>query len=61
VERKRADAYKELALRLERKRKLGSLEEKLETKQNLLGKGQRKKVKGANGRVSYRWKAVRQK
>jgi U3 small nucleolar RNA-associated protein 11 len=61
VERARALAYKELALRLQRKKKLTTMVADIEQRRNLLGKGRRFKEKGPNGTTVYRWQAQRKK
>ena len=61
--RQKEKKYKELEERIKRERKLNLLRIQLDTQKNLLGKGQRKKIKEAQGDrpAVYRWKMKRKR
>jgi U3 small nucleolar RNA-associated protein 11 len=61
--RQKEKKYKELEERIKRERKLNLLRIQLQTQKNLLGKGQRKKIKDAQGDrpAVYKWKMKRKR
>jgi U3 small nucleolar RNA-associated protein 11 len=62
--RRKASAYRELSQRLERQQKLAALASKMDFDKQLMGKGRKRKLAGAEGSSSqpvYRWKRERKK
>eukprot|EP00940_MAST-03C_sp_MAST-3C-sp2_P002507 g2507.t1 len=63
IERRREKAYVELKERKKREKKLSALRSHLQLQKNLSGKGQRRKVKDAQGNrpAVYKWKQRRKR
>mmetsp|Transcript_3255 Transcript_3255/g.7617 ORF Transcript_3255/g.7617 Transcript_3255/m.7617 type:complete len:265 (-) Transcript_3255:197-991(-) len=67
-EKKRLQRYRELAARIERKRKLGNMIRRTQTQRNLMGKGPRRKIvkldefgREDKSKTIHKWKTQRKK